>query len=128
MEEDTELSLSHSHSTQPPLIPASDSPSDEDEFDPMEASPTSMSITSSVYAYTYENGRRFHSYKHGRYPIPNDDIEQEREDMKHAMMMELTDGQLFYAPIGDHPRKILDVGTGTGRSRLGATYICRDHS
>lgn len=34
--------------------------------------------------------------------------------MKHAMMLELTDGKLFYAPIGDSPQKILDLGTGTG--------------
>lgn len=25
-----------------------------------------------------------------RYPIPNDDAEQNRDDMKHAMMLELT--------------------------------------
>lgn len=50
----------------------------------------STSLVSSVYKYEFENGRRYHSYKHGRYPIPNDDIEQNREDMKHAMIMELT--------------------------------------
>ncbi|KAI1333883.1 S-adenosyl-L-methionine-dependent methyltransferase [Xylariaceae sp. FL0016] len=74
----------------------------------------STSITSSIYQHTYENGRRYHKYKHGRYPIPNDDMEQNREDMKHAMMMELTDGKLFFSPIGDYPNKILDLGTGTG--------------
>ncbi|KAI1074888.1 S-adenosyl-L-methionine-dependent methyltransferase [Whalleya microplaca] len=78
------------------------------------ASSDSTSVTSSIYAHTYENGRRYHKYKHGRYPVPNDDIEQNREDMKHAMMMELTDGKLFYSPIGDYPQKILDIGTGTG--------------
>lgn len=26
-----------------------------------------------------------------RYPIPNDDAEQNRDDMKHAMMLELTE-------------------------------------
>jgi ribosomal protein L11 methylase PrmA len=30
------------------------------------------------------------------------------------MMLEVTDGKLFYAPIGDYPQKILDLGTGTG--------------
>lgn len=34
--------------------------------------------------------------------------------MLHAMMLEVTDGKLFYAPIGDYPQKILDLGTGTG--------------
>ncbi|KAI1499049.1 S-adenosyl-L-methionine-dependent methyltransferase [Biscogniauxia marginata] len=91
---------------------------DDDEFETEEwdegSSNASTSITSSIYAHTYENGRRFHKYKYGRYPVPNDDREQNREDMKHAMMMELTDGKLFFSPIGDHPNKILDLGTGTG--------------
>lgn len=57
---------------------------------------------------------RYHYYRDGKYPIPNDDVEQNREDMKHAMFMELTDGKLFHAPIGETPGKILDLGTGVG--------------
>ena len=53
-------------------------------------------------------------YRHGRYPIPNDEAEQNREDMLHAMMLEVTNGKLFFAPITEHPQKILDLGTGTG--------------
>ncbi|KAI0121216.1 S-adenosyl-L-methionine-dependent methyltransferase [Xylariales sp. AK1849] len=92
---------------------------DSDEFEPEEwddgaVSNASTSINSSIYAHTYENGRRYHSFKHGRYPIPNDDQEQNREDMKHVMMLEMTDGKLCYSPIGDYPQKIIDVGTGTG--------------
>lgn len=34
--------------------------------------------------------------------------------MLHAMMLEATDGRRFFAPIPDHPLKILDLGTGTG--------------
>lgn len=34
---------------------------------------------------------QYHQYRHGRYPIPNDDEEQNRDDMKHAMMLELTE-------------------------------------
>lgn len=81
---------------------------------------SAVSVTSSVYAHEYEHGRRYHSYRHGRYPIPNDDTEQNREDMKHAMVLELTDGRLFYAPIGDNPQRIIDIGTGTGMFRLAA--------
>ncbi|KAK7913828.1 S-adenosyl-L-methionine-dependent methyltransferase [Apiospora marii] len=91
---------------------------DSNEFEPEEwdagSSNASTSISSSVYNHTFENGRRYHSYRHGRYPIPNDDLEQSREDMKHAMMLEMTDGKLFYAPVGDYPQKIIDIGTGTG--------------
>ena len=100
-----------------PIEPAT-APPDEDEFELTEGydaeSLTSLSVTSSVFAHTFENGRRYQHFKNGRYPIPNDDQEQNREDMKHAMLMELTDGLLHYAPIGGYPQKILDVGTGTG--------------
>ncbi|KAF9869852.1 hypothetical protein CkaCkLH20_12651 [Colletotrichum karsti] len=34
--------------------------------------------------------------------------------MKHAMVLELSDGKLFHAPIGNNPQKIIDLGTGTG--------------
>ncbi|KAK7418946.1 hypothetical protein QQX98_003649 [Neonectria punicea] len=74
----------------------------------------STSLGSSIYAHSYENGRRYHRYRHGRYPLPNDEAEQNREDMLHAMMLEATDGRLFYAPVGEHPQKIADLGTGTG--------------
>ena len=62
----------------------------------------STSVASNVYKHEYEHGRRYHSYKHGRYPVPNDDQEQYREDMKHAMMMELTVG----ADLPDPPRAL----------------------
>jgi methylase of polypeptide subunit release factors len=38
---------------------------------------------------------------------------QQREDMKHAMVKMLC-GQLHFAPIGEHPHEVLDIGTGTG--------------
>ncbi|KAK8133311.1 hypothetical protein PG999_001484 [Apiospora kogelbergensis] len=100
------------------IEPADDNHSvDSDEFEPEEwdagSSNASTSISSSVYNHTFENGRRYHSYRHGRYLIPNDDREQSREDMKHAMMLEMTDGKLFHAPVGDYPQKIIDIGTGT---------------
>lgn len=36
------------------------------------------SVSSSIKEYTYENGRRYHAYKIGKYLLPNDDDEQER--------------------------------------------------
>ncbi|KAJ2969077.1 hypothetical protein NQ176_g8856 [Zarea fungicola] len=74
----------------------------------------STSLRSSILDHAYVNGRRYHRYRHGRYPIPNDEAEQNREDMLHTMMMESTDGRLFYAPIGTNPQKVIDLGTGTG--------------
>ncbi|KAK0721052.1 S-adenosyl-L-methionine-dependent methyltransferase [Lasiosphaeris hirsuta] len=97
---------------------AEDDVEDEDEFAITDGYDTrsskSTSATSTIYAHTFENGRRYQHFKNGRYPIPNDDLELNREDMKHAMLLELTDGKLFYAPIGDNPQSILDIGTGTG--------------
>ncbi|KAK3326711.1 hypothetical protein B0H66DRAFT_581072 [Apodospora peruviana] len=92
---------------------------DENEFDLSDGFDTnsasgSTSATSSIYAHTVEHGRRYQHFKNGRYPIPNDDAELNREDMKHAMLLEITDGELYYAPIGDNPQQILDIGTGTG--------------
>ncbi|TKW49507.1 hypothetical protein CTA1_1332 [Colletotrichum tanaceti] len=74
----------------------------------------STTLSSSVYEHSFRNGRRYHKFRHGRYPIPNDETEQNREDMLHAMMLEATDGRLYFAPIGDGPQKIIDLGTGTG--------------
>ncbi|KAM0439780.1 hypothetical protein ACHAPT_000875 [Fusarium lateritium] len=74
----------------------------------------STSIGSSVRDYMYENGRRYHSFREGVYNFPNDDVEQEREDMKHAMVKLLCSQNLHFAPIGANPQNILDIGTGTG--------------
>lgn len=77
-------------------------------------SSASTSAESSVRDYMYENGRRYHAFREGHYNFPNDDVEQEREDMKHAMMKLLCSQKLHFAPIGDNPQQILDIGTGTG--------------
>lgn len=46
--------------------------------------------------------------------------------MKHTMVKMLC-GQLYFAPIGQHPHEILDIGTGTGvwaiESMLGPAYL-----
>jgi len=73
----------------------------------------STSLAESVRDYVFENGRRYHRFREGRYNFPNDDVEQQREDMKHNMVKMLC-GQLYFAPIGDNPRHIIDLGTGTG--------------
>lgn len=77
-------------------------------------STASTSIGSSVRDYMFENGRRYHSFRAGAYNFPNDDIEQEREDMKHAMVRLLSGQKLHFAPIDESPQNILDIGTGTG--------------
>jgi hypothetical protein len=73
----------------------------------------SVSLTSSVRHYRFENGRRYHRFREGTYNFPNDESEQERELMKHAMMVNLCQ-TLHFAPLGENPGEILDLGTGIG--------------
>lgn len=76
------------------------------------------SITSSIYNYQYENGRRYHAYREGTYVLPNDDSEQERLELHHHIWRLLIGGSLYSAPLPDPDTKpdlrILDLGTGTG--------------
>jgi hypothetical protein len=90
--------------------PAADDHGYETDFGGSEAS---TSISSSVRDYVFENNRRYHKFREGRYLLPNDDAEQEREDMKHTMCVTVCDGKLHFAPL-ENPHKILDIGTGTG--------------
>jgi hypothetical protein len=125
----SEVSRNSADDALPDGIEAAMSDPDEDEFLAAGWDATSdagsTSLSSNVYRHEYEHGRRYHAYKHGRYPVPNDGPEQNREDMKHAMMKELTDGRLFYAPIGEYPQKILDMGTGTGMFAVRTPWLPR---
>ena len=73
----------------------------------------STSLSSHVRDFAFEHGRRYHKFREGRYQFPNDESEQEREDMKHAMIVNLCGGKLHYAPL-ENPQNIIDIGTGTG--------------
>ena len=59
------------------------------------SSSESTSVSPSILDHEQEHGRRYHSYMSGRYPLPNDVREQHREDMMHALMLELTVSYLF---------------------------------
>ncbi|KAK0624285.1 TAM domain methyltransferase [Immersiella caudata] len=71
------------------------------------------SLGSSVLDYPTEHGRRYHAYRAGSYPMPNDEAEQERLDMTHHLAVLGTGDKLFLSPISE-PKRILDIGTGTG--------------
>lgn len=75
----------------------------------------STSLSSSVRDYMFENGRRYHRFREGRYNFPNDEPEQDREDMKHTCIKLLCQGQLYFAPLEEGKvHNIIDIGTGTG--------------
>nr|CAF06071.1 conserved hypothetical protein [Neurospora crassa] len=94
------------------------------DYDPSIAESRYGSLTSSVNDHVWEYGRRYHTFREGRYPIPNDDLEYNREYMRHAMLKEILEGKLFIAPIGTRPQKIADLGTGFGdwAIEMGETY------
>ncbi|KAK1515772.1 TAM domain methyltransferase [Colletotrichum costaricense] len=71
------------------------------------------SLISNLRLFSFENKRRYHKYEEGRYMLPNDDIEQDREDMKHSMIVHVCNGALHNAPLRN-PQRVLDIGTGTG--------------
>ncbi|KAL3422601.1 hypothetical protein PVAG01_06757 [Phlyctema vagabunda] len=99
---------------QAPIV-AVDNGSDTDSaYDTDEASRYTESITSSVQAYKFENGRRYHAYHSGAYNFPNDDPEQDRLDMFHHIVLLGCEGKLHLAPIKGEGLRILDIGTGTG--------------
>ena len=89
------------------------SKADSTETTEEESSDELTSLSESVVDYEYENGRRYHGYKAGSYPLPNDGLEMERLDWQHHITKLVLDGELHLAPLKS-PRKILDLGTGTG--------------
>ncbi|KAH8147305.1 uncharacterized protein LAJ45_08783 [Morchella importuna] len=91
-----------------------DSSSTDDGASSKRSKYSTQSLTSSIYEYRYENGRRYAAMKQGEYTLPNDEAEQERLDIIHHIYLLLLDDKLHLAPIDLNPQKILDIGTGTG--------------
>lgn len=70
-------------------------------------------IDESLRDYPFHFNRRYHKYKEGSYPFPNDDQEQERMDTQFNLIKQAQGNRLFFAPVRN-ARNVLDVGTGTG--------------
>ncbi|KAI1387972.1 S-adenosyl-L-methionine-dependent methyltransferase [Hypoxylon trugodes] len=47
------------------------------------------------------------------YFLPTDKLEQERNNLQHEISVEAHDGELYLCPVVN-PRRVLDIGTGTG--------------
>ncbi|KKY22444.1 putative umta methyltransferase family protein [Diplodia seriata] len=81
-----------------------------------------QSVSASIYEGCYENGRRYHAYREGAYPLPEDEREQDRLDLIQHWFGLVLKGELYRAPLkfehdeqsSETPRRVLDVGTGTG--------------
>ncbi|KAF8243752.1 S-adenosyl-L-methionine-dependent methyltransferase [Wilcoxina mikolae CBS 423.85] len=73
-----------------------------------------LSLSLSINEYVYENGRRYHAYFGvDKNLMPTDEMEQDRLDMYHEIVHLLMKERLHAAPLKD-PKRILDIGTGTG--------------
>ncbi|CCX16256.1 Similar to Demethylmenaquinone methyltransferase; acc. no. Q9RRT0 [Pyronema omphalodes CBS 100304] len=89
---------------------------DSDSIFSIQTSSSASSFTrtnSHLANYRYENNRRYQSYREGNWLLPNDEQEQDRMQIVDTMLSLLLDGELHLSPLS-HPRRILDVGTGTG--------------
>ncbi|KNG87492.1 UMTA methyltransferase family protein [Aspergillus nomiae NRRL 13137] len=83
---------------------------------------TSMSASITDYRYdllmlapqTLNNGRRYHAYREGIYIGPNDEAEQDRMGLVHHIYSLLLERKLHLAPLDESPKRVLDLGTGTG--------------
>lgn len=105
------LPLTHGQGT----VVESDDDSQAESAYHSESGSTTTSVSSSIFSFTYANGRRYHSdrFQRADYFMPNDDSEQDRLDLYHHIFLTLLGGKLFTAPL-DNPQRVLDVGTGTG--------------
>ncbi|KAF4925692.1 Secondary metabolism regulator LAE1 [Colletotrichum viniferum] len=85
------------------------------------------SLAPSVLNYPEEYGRRYHAFRPGAYPLPNDDSESERLDMTHELIVRLMGNRLFLAPL-ERPKvhRILDIGSGTGKLAVALGTLFED--
>ncbi|RJE26710.1 hypothetical protein PHISCL_00941 [Aspergillus sclerotialis] len=94
-----------------------DSYPDDDNYAESSASELT-SLRSSITDYVYENGRRYHAYHSGAYWGSNDEKAIQALDIMHHVYTLLLHGKLFLAPIPNDVKRVLDVGTGTGKWAL----------
>lgn len=90
----------------------------DDGYSSGDAGTTTTSLSSSIKAHVWENGRRYNKFREGQYALPNDEGEQNREDMKHAMTLMLCGGALHFADIGENPQNIVESVQNPTRSLI----------
>ncbi|KAI1988000.1 hypothetical protein LOZ53_004098 [Ophidiomyces ophidiicola] len=83
---------------------------DEEEIDkPAVSYLSATSVASEVHKYRVENGRQYHGYRDGAYLPMTDESRSE-----HRLFRLVLEGRLYLSPLTKDPRKVLDLGTGTG--------------
>ncbi|KAH8787532.1 S-adenosyl-L-methionine-dependent methyltransferase [Hyaloscypha sp. PMI_1271] len=85
------------------------------DFDPVDDWSSTISLSPSNLECPAENGRTYHKLKEGRYPLPNDDDEQDRLDLQHTLFLLTLNQKLLSCPVDlSRVHRVLDLGTGTG--------------
>lgn len=82
-------------------------------------SSSTTSLTTSIFDYEQVFGRQYHAYHAGKYPFPNDEVQQRRMDAHDQSMRLILDGKFWLAPLSPTSTTILDIGTGTGAWPIG---------
>ena len=89
-----------------------------------------------------EHGRRYHAFRQGSkshttsvsfqtctnaiktgYLLPNDEIESDRLDIHHEMILTAMHQKLHLAPLAQDIQRVIDLGTGTGASNVHKTLV-----
>ncbi|KAF4125428.1 23S rRNA U2552 (ribose-2'-O)-methylase RlmE/FtsJ [Geosmithia morbida] len=100
----------------PAAVPASDPiVADDDASDTGSFVSSLTSLSPSIVQGVVGEGRRtYAAYGKEEYGFPMDEQELERMDIAHTKYFALLEKHHFFAPIGDNPQRILDLGCGTG--------------
>ncbi|KXX73128.1 Phosphoethanolamine N-methyltransferase 3 [Madurella mycetomatis] len=76
---------------------------------------STTSLSESIMKYRKIHGRTFHNFNtETEYWGPNDELQNEHLDLNHQMLLVAMNNKLYFAPIGDSPQRVIDIGTGTG--------------
>ena len=95
------------------MEPDKDLPTTQFGYD-QEMQEYTQSLHSNMTDFHYEHGRRYIAPRQqASYPLPNDEQESDRLDLLHKLYEVALFGALHFSPLQD-PRRILDLGTGTG--------------
>ncbi|KAK4182707.1 S-adenosyl-L-methionine-dependent methyltransferase [Podospora australis] len=76
---------------------------------------STASVSSSIFEYRKIHGRTFHNFGQAKeeYWAPNDETQNEQLDINHHLLTLALNDRLYLAPL-ENPKKVLDIGTGTG--------------
>lgn len=74
---------------------------------------STASLRSSILRALEENGRKYHGYKDGKYVLPIDEQELERQESQYYLCLETFEKKLYFAPA-ERAHRVLDAGCGIG--------------